>query len=62
MHASADGLNFGAAYVTPDYHHVLPFVDKVQHNRMRDVYYWATHGGAEGDTPSEFLPDASDDF
>jgi len=40
LYASADGLNYGAAYVTPDYHHVLPFVDKVRHNRMRDVYYW----------------------
>lgn len=40
MHASAEGLNYGAAYVTPDYHHVLPFVDRVRHNRMSDVFYW----------------------
>ena len=40
MYASADGLNFGAAYVTPDYQHVLPFVDRIESNRMRDVYYW----------------------
>lgn len=32
--------NFGAAYVTEDYHHVLPLVKKGEPMRIRDFYYF----------------------
>jgi len=40
LHAADDGLNFGAAYVTSDYRHVLGFVDRGPRIYMKDVYYW----------------------
>ena len=40
LHAAEDGLNFGAAYVTSDYRHVLRFVDRGPRIYMKDVYYW----------------------
>ena len=32
--------NYGAAYVTEDYHHVLPLVKKGERMRIRDFYYY----------------------
>jgi glycine/D-amino acid oxidase-like deaminating enzyme len=40
LHATADGLNFGAAYITTDYRHVAPFVDRGARIYMKDVCYW----------------------
>ena len=40
MLTSPQGHNLGAAYVTRDYAHVLPFVENLAPVHIRDIHYW----------------------
>lgn len=40
MHTSVRGHNLGAAYVTQDYVHVIPFVENLARVLVPDIYYW----------------------
>lgn len=40
LYASADGVNFGAAYVTRDYHHICQFVTLGPAIPIRDQYFF----------------------
>ncbi len=40
MYQSADGINFGAAYLTSDYRHVLQFADKAERVYLKDIYFF----------------------
>ncbi len=40
LYASADGTNFGAAYVTSDYHHIKRFVTLGATNPIRNQYFF----------------------
>ncbi len=40
MYQSDDGINFGAAYITSDYRHLLQFADRAERVYLKDIYFF----------------------